>query len=1302
MTDRIKGITVVIGGDVSPLSAAMKKVNGEISKTQTELKDINRLLKVDPGNMTLLGQKTSLLGHEIDVTKNKLKALQQAEKQVQRQFKEGKISQEEYRGLQREIIATQQKLKGLELEAAKSNKVIAGISATTEKIGKSAQKAGNALMPVSAAAAAAGVSSVKMADDFEQGLAKISTIADTSQMSMKDLKSGIIDLSNQTGKSVTDLSEGLYQAISSGIQTGDTLQFMGTASKAAIGGFTDTETAVDGLTTVLNSYGMKATEVSKIANQMMVAQNLGKTTFGEIAQEVGNAIPTFASANISSKEFFSSLAVLTSNGLHTQEAVTGLKTALSNIIKPSDAAANAAAAIGLKFGESELKSKGWMGFLQEVKSKLKEVAPAYAAAADRVSDIQSKLTSATASTNAHTNKVKQLREELTKAKQTAAALKKAGGPNYEAAKKKVSDLTAAIKSETAAGTSNKGTIQGLKTELKGAKKEMNALEKASNGQLSSFAEMFGSVQGLNAVLALTSDQGAALYSESMKEMGSNTDYVSQAFDKMEDTSGTKLKNSLNELKNAAIRIGDALAPAIEALSKIISTVAKGIQSIPPQISSTVLVIVAAIGPVLTIIGKVSQAISAFTGGPLAKLLKKNIALADSAKAMGKAFSGITGKDLAPQLDSKRKAKKVLKEQEPEVSAPKVKNSKGTSQSAKKTARDIDTELSKAGKKAGTQVQKNVEALAARIKAGGKPAIAAAKSVSDKIDKALGTAGKNAGSKASAEVENMETKIKEAGKSPKNAAKEVMDGIDDNLSGGKGGKKAGTGIVKSVSELGGKITGAGGTAVNSAGKLSKDIERGLSSGGGKKVGAEVVDAVKKLGPEITSSGLPAITSAGGLSKNINSKLSGSGEGIGGKLLSGVKSLGGKITSSGAGAAASAEGLSKNISGKLSGGSGEIGGRLLSGIKSLGGKITSSGAGAVAATGGITTKISGLFSSLGSGLTAKVPGIAGAFGRIGGAFKALGVTMMANPFTIVIAAIAGLAVALVTAYNKCAWFRDAVNGIWNGIKSVASTVWNGIAGVIGGAANGIKSLISGDFNGARTAATNAMSTLRSAAGTIFGGIKSTIGNAANGAKNLAVSAFQSLNNATGGKLGNLGSIVSKGISSAFSGFRSLGGNMFKWGSEAIGNLVKGIQSMIGNVGNAVKSVGDKIRSFLHFSRPDEGPLRDIDTWMPDMMSKLSGGITGNQGMIQKAVAGVAKSMVIDPAILNPKATVNAQVSTAAVAAGTESGSNMGTGIKFENVQFNLPNVREPKDFAPSLLQQLGQEWVGRKAAYARTGK
>lgn len=1199
MTDRIKGITVVIGGDTSPLSAAMKKVNGEISKTQTELKDINRLLKVDPGNMTLLGQKTSLLGHEIDVTKNKLKALQQAEKQVQRQFKEGKISQEEYRGLQREIIATQQKLKGLELEAAKSNKVIAGVSTATEKFGKNAEKVGNAIMPVSAATAAVGAASVKASMNFEDAMSQVAGALDRPQSQMDSLNKLAIKMGADTQFSASEAAEAMVELAKGGLSEADikTGALKSTMDLAAASGMSLSD-ASNTIVQSMGAFGLSAQNSAQAANALAGSAAASSTDVAPLTQGLAQCSAQAHLAGWNIQDTTGVLGMFADASVNGADAGTSLKTMLQRLSAPTGDAAKLMKAYGINVRNSNGTMKSASEVAQILHDKLGKLSPA---ARD-------------------------------------AALQTIFGSDASRA--------AAIMMDNGAA----GLVKYTK-----ATYDQTSASRLANSQ-----------------------------------MGNTHRAVEE------------LRGSLD---TAGIEIGKVIAPSIHDAAVTIKDLVNKFTDLPEGTKKAIVGIggvVVATGPLLTIIGKVSQGISAFTGGPLAKLLKKNIALADSAKATGKAFSGITGKDLAPQLDSKRKAKKVLKEQEPEVSAPKVKNSKGASQSAKKTARDIDTELSKAGKKAGTQVQKNVEALAARIKAGGKPAIAAAKSVLDKIDKALGTAGKNAGNKASTEVEDMGTKIKEAGKSPKNAAKEVMDGIDDNLSGGKGGKKAGTGIVKSVSELGGEITGAGGTAVNSAGKLSKDIEHGLSSGGGKKVGAEVVDAVKKLGPEITSSGLPAITSAGGLSKNINSKLSGSGEGIGGKLLSGVKSLGGKITSSGAGAAASAEGLSKNISGKLSGGSGGIGGRLLSGIKSLGGKITSSGTGAVAATGGITTKISGLFSSLGSGLTAKVPGIAGAFGRIGGAFKALGVTMMANPFTIVIAAIAGLAVALVTAYNKCAWFRDAVNGIWNGIKSVASTVWNGISGVIGGAANGIKSLISGDFNGARTAATNAMSTLRSAAGTIFGGIKSTIGNAANGAKNLAVSAFQSLNNATGGKLGNLGSIVSKGISSAFSGFRSLGGNMFKWGSEAIGNLVKGIQSMIGNVGNAVKSVGDKIRSFLHFSRPDEGPLRDIDTWMPDMMSKLSGGITGNQGMVQKAVAGVAKSMVIDPAILNPKATVNAQVSTAAVAAGTESGSNMGTGIKFENVQFNLPNVREPKDFAPSLLQQLGQEWVGRKAAYARTGK
>ncbi len=117
MADRIKGITVVIGGDTTGLSKALSGVNKEISSTQKQLKDVERLLKLDPGNTELLAQKQRLLNDAVDQTKTKLNALQDAEKQVQQQFEKGEVSQEQYDGLKREIIATEAELRNAEKAA---------------------------------------------------------------------------------------------------------------------------------------------------------------------------------------------------------------------------------------------------------------------------------------------------------------------------------------------------------------------------------------------------------------------------------------------------------------------------------------------------------------------------------------------------------------------------------------------------------------------------------------------------------------------------------------------------------------------------------------------------------------------------------------------------------------------------------------------------------------------------------------------------------------------------------------------------------------------------------------------------------------------------------------------------------------------------------------------------------------------------------------------------------------------------------------------------------------------------------
>lgn len=239
-----------------------------------------------------------------------------------------------------------------------------------QNAGKVISKAGSTLtkaitLPIAGVATAA----LKMSNDFENAMAKVNTIADTTTIPIETLKNQVIDLSNIVGIGVSDIAEAQYQAISAGIDTASSVEFVGTAVKAAKGGFTDTTTAVNGLTTVLNAYKKGADEATAISDQMLIAQNFGKTSFGEMASSMGKVIPIASSLDVSTQELFSSIAVLTKNGIATSESVTGLKAAFSNILKPSSDAAKYAKSIGLEFNAAHLQSVGWAQMLQEIKEK---------------------------------------------------------------------------------------------------------------------------------------------------------------------------------------------------------------------------------------------------------------------------------------------------------------------------------------------------------------------------------------------------------------------------------------------------------------------------------------------------------------------------------------------------------------------------------------------------------------------------------------------------------------------------------------------------------------------------------------------------------------------------------------------------------------------------------------------------------------------------------------------------------------------------------------------------------------------
>lgn len=224
MADRVKGITVEIGGDVTGLNKALAGTNKEIKSTQAQLKDVEKLLKLDPTNTTLLEQKQRLLADAVGETKSKLDTLKTAEKQVQEQFQKGEATQQQYDALQREIAATEQSLKSLESQAGQSKSAMEKLADAANKvktgadnIASSAGKIQDAFAPVTTAAAGlAGVviATVPATEELRGDLSKLDASAKDNKVSVDAARDAWREFAVQSGEtdSAVEATANLLQA----------------------------------------------------------------------------------------------------------------------------------------------------------------------------------------------------------------------------------------------------------------------------------------------------------------------------------------------------------------------------------------------------------------------------------------------------------------------------------------------------------------------------------------------------------------------------------------------------------------------------------------------------------------------------------------------------------------------------------------------------------------------------------------------------------------------------------------------------------------------------------------------------------------------------------------------------------------------------------------------------------------------------------------------------------------------------------------------------------------------------------
>lgn len=169
------------------------------------------------------------------------------------------------------------------------------------------------------------------ASAYEVGMQKISTVADPTRASLQAMRGDILELSMDTGLAVGELQEATYSAISASVDTAAAVEFTGTATKLAAGGFTSSATSVDVLTTALNAYNLEADRAEYVSDLLITTQNLGKTTVDELASSVGKVIPLASAYNMEMDNLTTAYAEMTKGGIATAESTTYIKGMLTEL-----------------------------------------------------------------------------------------------------------------------------------------------------------------------------------------------------------------------------------------------------------------------------------------------------------------------------------------------------------------------------------------------------------------------------------------------------------------------------------------------------------------------------------------------------------------------------------------------------------------------------------------------------------------------------------------------------------------------------------------------------------------------------------------------------------------------------------------------------------------------------------------------------------------------------------------------------------------------------------------------------------
>ena len=334
MANRIKGITIEIGGDTTGLDKALKSVNSSITHTQSALKDVNKLLKLDPSNTELLTQKQKLLKDTISSTKEKLDALKQAQAQAKEQLENGDLGQDKYDALQREIIETEQELKRLQQEAATTSTALAKIDeigGKMENLGNSIAGVGKTIMPVSTAVGGLGIAAVKTAADFDSAMSQVAAVSGATGDDLQSLRDKAREMGEKTKFSASEAAEAMNYMAMAGWKSKDMISGIDGIMNLAAASGEDLATTSDIVTDALTAFGLTAADSGHFADILAAASSNANTNVSMMGETFKYCAPIAGALGFSAEDTAEAIGLMANAGIKSSQAGTALRTIMNNL-----------------------------------------------------------------------------------------------------------------------------------------------------------------------------------------------------------------------------------------------------------------------------------------------------------------------------------------------------------------------------------------------------------------------------------------------------------------------------------------------------------------------------------------------------------------------------------------------------------------------------------------------------------------------------------------------------------------------------------------------------------------------------------------------------------------------------------------------------------------------------------------------------------------------------------------------------------------------------------------------------------